>query len=168
MLRCRPVKINDTDSRARSQRRRKIVEEGIGLGHLVIHVHEDRGVKRRAGQSWIMRLTEGELNVRQLEALRPRRELDEVVLDDVLRDHLARGTEERRQPDSMIAAPGTEVADRHARFETKKSGDLPRLIEYVALLLARAARTHDVCHGALRPRKSTGRFARWCQIGDLL
>jgi hypothetical protein len=42
VLRCRPVKINDTDSRARSQRRRKIVEEGIGLGHLVIHVHEDR------------------------------------------------------------------------------------------------------------------------------
>src|SRR6516225_2764039 len=100
-----------------------------------------------------MRLTEGELNVRQLEALRPRRELDEVVLDDVLRDHLARGTEEGRQPDSMIAAPGTEVSDRHARFETEESGDLPRLIECVALLLGRAARTHDICHGALRPRK---------------
>ena len=31
-----------------------------------------------------MQLTEGELNVRQLEALRPRRELDEVVLDAIL------------------------------------------------------------------------------------
>src|SRR5262249_1846588 len=154
--------------RARPQRRRKIVEKGIGLGYFVIHVHEDRGVKRCAGQSRIMRLTESELNVRQFEALGPPRELDEVVLDDVLRDHLARGTEETGQPDSVIAAAGTNVANCHARFETKELGDLARFIQCVALLLGRAARTYDVCHETLQLRKSPGWFPRWCQIGDLL
>src|SRR5262249_55591695 len=139
-----------------------------GLGHLVIHVHQNRCVKRCAGQPRIVRLTEGELNVGQLEALRPPRELDQVVFDDILRDHLATGTEEMRQPDRVVAAARTNVPDRRPGFEPKKLGDLPRLIECVAFLLARATRTHDVRHGALRSRKSLGWFARWREIGDLL
>jgi len=42
VLRRRPIGIDNADARAKLERRNEIVEQAIGLGDLVIHVHQDR------------------------------------------------------------------------------------------------------------------------------
>ena len=46
MLGGRPDGVNNTDARARLERGDKIVEQGVRLCDLVIHVHQDRNVER--------------------------------------------------------------------------------------------------------------------------
>src|ERR1700751_6066193 len=51
MLRRRTLEIDNADPRAGLQGGREIIEEGIGLAYLVIHVHEDGGIERGRGQA---------------------------------------------------------------------------------------------------------------------
>ena len=46
MLQRRALEVDNSDPRILLQGGREIVEEGIGLGYLVIHVHEDGGIQR--------------------------------------------------------------------------------------------------------------------------
>ena len=83
-------------------------------------------------------------------AFRSLGELDEVVPRDVLGDDGAGGTDERREPNRVVAAAGTDVADRHARLQFKKTDDLAVLIQGVAVLLGGAAWADDLRNRALR------------------
>ena len=58
MLLDRTLEVDDPDSSARFQGRREIVEEGLGLGDLVIHVHEEGAIQRGGGQARIVRFTQ--------------------------------------------------------------------------------------------------------------
>ena len=48
MLGRRPVRVDNADSCVRLERGDKIVEQAVGLGDLVIHVHQDRNVEAEA------------------------------------------------------------------------------------------------------------------------
>ena len=65
MLRRRTLEVDNSDPRARLQGGREIVEEGIGLGYLVIHVHEDGGIQRRSGQARVVWFAQREYDVCQ-------------------------------------------------------------------------------------------------------
>ena len=77
-------------------------------------------------------------------------ELDEVIPRDVLGDDGAGGADERRETNRVVATAGTDVADRHAWLQFKKTGDLTGLIEGVAVLLGGAAWADDRRNRALR------------------
>ncbi len=103
MLRRWTLEVDNSDPRARLQGGREIVEEGIGLGYLVIHVHEDGGIQRGSGQPRVVWFAEGEHDVCQFQPFRPLAELDEVIPRDVLRDNGAGGADKAREPDGVVA-----------------------------------------------------------------
>ena len=49
MLGGRPEGVDNADTRARLEGGDEIVEQGVGLCDLVIHVHQDRNVERISG-----------------------------------------------------------------------------------------------------------------------
>jgi hypothetical protein len=102
-------------------------------------VHEDGGIQRRSRQARVVWFAQREYDVSQLQTFRSLGELDEVIPRDVLGDDGAGGADERREPDCVVATACTNVADRHAWLQFKKTGDLTGLIQGVALLLSRAA-----------------------------
>ena len=75
MLRRRTFEVDNSDPRALLQSGREIVEEGIGLGNLVIHVHEDCGIERESRQARIVWFAQREFDVCQLHAFRSLGEL---------------------------------------------------------------------------------------------
>src|SRR5258708_15307422 len=96
---------------------------------------------------------EGEHDVCQLQPSRRFGELDEVIPRDVLGDNGAGGADEARQPNGVVATAGTNVADRHAQLQFKKTGDIAGLIQRVAVLFGGAAGADDLCNRALRGGK---------------
>lgn len=150
MLRRRKLEIDNSDPRTLLQGGRKIVEERIGQGYLVIHMHEDRGIQRGWGQARVVWFAECELHVRQLQKFCSPCEFDEVIPRDVLGNDRAGGADEAREPDRVVATACSNVADCHARFQFKRTCDLTGLIEGVAALFGGAAWADDPCNGALR------------------
>jgi hypothetical protein len=150
MLRGRALEVDNSDPRARLQGGREIVEEGIGLAYLVIHVHEDCGIERGSGPARVVRFAQRESDVGQLQAFRSPGELDEVIPRDVLGDNRAGGTDKARETNRVVAAACTNVADRHVGLQFKKTGDLAGLIQRIAVLLGSAARADDLCNRARR------------------
>lgn len=150
MLRRRKLKVDNSDPRTLLQGGREIVEEGIGLGYLVIHVHKDCGIQRGSGQTRVVWFAERELHVRQLQKFCSPGELDEVTPRDVLGNDSAGGADEAREPDRVVAIACTNVADRHAWFQFKRTCDLTGLIEGVATLFGGAAWADNPCNRALR------------------
>ena len=67
MLGGRPVGVDNADTRARLKRGNEIVEQAIGLGNFVIHVHQNCNIERIGWQPWIVRLAEADHNVLQSE-----------------------------------------------------------------------------------------------------
>ena len=57
MLGRRPVGVDNADTRARLKRGNEIVEQAVGLGDFVIHVHQNCNVERIGWQPWIVRLS---------------------------------------------------------------------------------------------------------------
>jgi hypothetical protein len=114
MLRRRPLKVDNSDPRALLQRGRKIVEKRIGLGYLVVHVHEDGGIQRGRGQARVVWFAQRELDVCQPQAFRSPCEFNEITPRDVLGDDRAGGADERRETNRVVATARTDVADRHA------------------------------------------------------
>ena len=150
MFRCRKLKVDDSDSRTLLQGGREIVEEGIGLGYLVIHVHEDCGIQGGSGQTRVVWFAERELHVRQLQKFCSPGEFDEVIPRDVLGNDGAGGSDEVGEPDRVVATACSNVADCHAWFQFKSTCDLTGLIEGVAALFGGAAWADDPCNRALR------------------
>jgi hypothetical protein len=89
------------------------------------------------------RLAQRENDVCQLEAFRSPGELDEVISRDVLGDDGARGADQVRETDRVVDTARTNVADRHAWLQFKKTGDLTGLVQGVAVFLAGAAWADD-------------------------
>ena len=114
MFRRRKLKVDNSNPRTPLQGGREIVEEGIGLGYLVIHVHKDCSIQRGSGQARVVWFAEREFDVRQLQALYSAGELDKVIPRNVLGNDRAFGPDEVRDPDRVVTAACTNVADRHA------------------------------------------------------
>lgn len=150
MLRRRKLKIDNSDPCTLLQGGREIVEEGIGLGYLVIHMHKDCSIERGRGQTRVVRFAERELNVRQLQKDCSPGEFYEVIPRDVLGNDRAGGSDEVRESDRVVATARTNVADRHARFQFKNTCDLAGLIESVAVFFGGAAWADNPCNRALR------------------
>ncbi len=146
----RALEVDNSDPRPSLQGGRKIVEEGIGLAYLVIHVHEDGGIQRGRGQVGVVRFAQREFDVCQLEQFRSPGELDKVIPRDVLGYDGAGGADEAQEADRVLATACTDVADCHARFQFKATGDLTGLIERVATFLGGAAWADDLRNWALR------------------
>ncbi|MDA9489731.1 hypothetical protein XI08_11455 [Bradyrhizobium sp. CCBAU 11361] len=139
VLRRRKLKVDNSDPCTLLQGGREIVEEGIGLSYLVIHVHKDCGIQRGSGQTRVVWFAERELHVRQLQKFCSPGELYEIIPRDVLGNDRAAGCDEVRESDRVVATACTNVADCHARFQFKNACDLARLIESVAVLFRGAA-----------------------------
>lgn len=149
MLRRRKLEIDNPDPRTLLQGGREVVEEGVGLGYLVIHVHEDCGIQRGSGQTRVVWFAEGELHVRQLQTFCAPGEFDEVIPCDVLGNDRAGGSNEAGEPDRVVATACSNVADCHPWFQFKSTCDLTGLIEGVSALLGGAARADDPCNRPL-------------------
>jgi hypothetical protein len=150
VLRRRTLEVDNSDSRAPLQGGREIVEEGIGLGYLVVHVHEDGGIQRRSGQARVVWFAQRQCDVCQPQAFRSPGEFDEVIPRDVLGDDGAGGADEARETDRVVATACTDIANRHAWLQFKMTGDLTGLIQGVAVLLGGAAWADDRRNRALR------------------
>lgn len=150
MLRRRKLEIDNSDPRTLLQGGCEVVEEGIGLGYLVIHVNEDCGIQRGSGQTRVVGFAERELHVRQLQKFCSPGEFDEVIPRDVLGNDRASGSDEVREPDRVVATACPNVADCHAWFQFKNTRDLAGLIEGVAALFGGAAWADDPCNRAPR------------------
>src|SRR5258707_5529471 len=102
MLGCRTLEADNSAPRARLQGGREIIEEGMGLGYLVIHVHEDGGIQRGSGQARVVWCAQCEYDVCQPYAFGSPGEFDEVIPRDVLGADGAACTAAMRQPYSVI------------------------------------------------------------------
>src|SRR5262249_57538999 len=58
----RGVSVDNADTRVRLKRGNEIVEQAVGLGDFVIHVHQNCDVERIGWQPWIVRLAEADHN----------------------------------------------------------------------------------------------------------
>jgi len=85
-----------------------------------------------AGRRGVVWFAQREYDISQLQTFRSLGEPDEVIPRDVLGDDGAGGADERREPDRVVATTCTNVADRHAWLQFKKTGDLTGLIQGVA------------------------------------
>ena len=134
MLRRRLVQIDDPNARAGFQSRCEVIEKGVGLGDLVVHVHKDRRIERSRGQARIVGLAQRQPHVTQIEIFDPLAQLPKIVTSDVLGDDPTVRAQQWRQSDCVIAIAGADVADGHAGLELQKSNELTRLIQRIALL----------------------------------
>src|SRR5437763_4763402 len=143
VLRCWTLEVDNADPRAPLQGGCEIVKEGVGLGYLVIHVHEECGIQRGSGQARVGWFAQGDSDVCQFQTFGSPGEFDEVIPRDVLGDDGAAWADERREPDGVVATARTNVTDRHAWLQFETTGDLSGLIQAIAVLLAGAAGTDD-------------------------
>jgi hypothetical protein len=134
MLGRRRVGVDDADARARLERRDEIVEQGVRLGDLVIHVHHDCNVERISWQSRIVWLTEADYNVLQSEIAYPTAQATQIFGYDILCDDAAVGTDDRGQPHNVIAAARSDVRDGHPGFNTEQTHKLGWFAGIVTLL----------------------------------
>ena len=110
MLGRRPVGVGNPDTRARLKRGNEIVEQAVGLGDFVIHVHQKCNVERIGWQPWIGRLAEADHNVSQSEVVHPTAQPPQIFGYDIFCDDAAVGTDDRGQPYDVIAAAGANIA----------------------------------------------------------
>src|SRR5262249_4015028 len=94
-----------------------------------------------------------EFDVCQLQTFGSLGEVSEVILPDVLGDDGAAWAQEAREADRVVAAASTDVADRHAWRQFKKTGNLSGLIQRIAVLLGGAPWADNLCNGTPRGRK---------------
>ena len=102
MFRRRPVGVYNTDTRARLERGNEIVEQAVGLGDLVIHVHQDGNVERISWQPRIVWLTKTDHHVLQSESAHSTAQALQIFRYDIFCDDTATGTDDRRQPYYVI------------------------------------------------------------------
>ena len=124
MLGCRRVGIDNAHSRVRLERGNEIVEQAIGLGDLVIHVHQDGNVEGINWQSRIVWLTEADHHVLQSESAHSTAQALQIFRYDIFCDDAAAGTDDRRQPYDVIAAARANVSHGHPEFDPEQAHEL--------------------------------------------
>ena len=156
MLGGRPEGVNNTDARARLERGDEIVERGIGLCDLVIHVHQDRNVERINRQARIVcspRPIVTFCNPRSRTRLRSIRKYSGTS------DNVAVGADDRGQPYDVITAARADVGDSHPGFDSKQTHELARFAGRVALFFIMPNRANDIRNGTIGVRKRISRRA---------
>src|SRR5215472_13499474 len=149
MLERRRVGIDNAHSRARLERGNEIVEQAIGLGDLVIHVHQDGNVERISWQPRIVWLTEADHHVLQSEVAYSTAQSPQIFRYDIFCDDAATGTDDRRQPYDVITAARTNVSDGHPGFDPEQAHELARFAGIVALLFVVPDWADDACDWAI-------------------
>src|SRR5215471_3389650 len=134
MLGRRRVGIDYAHSRARLERGNEIVEQAIGLGDLVIHVHQDGNVEGINWQSRIVWFTEADHHVLQSESAHSTAQAPQIFRYDIFCNDAATGTYDRRQPYDVIAAACANVSDGHLGFDAKQAHELTWFAGVVAFL----------------------------------
>ena len=134
MLGRRSVGVDNADTRTRLKRGNEIVEQAVGLGDLVIHVHQNCKVERIGWQPWIVRLAEADYNVLQSEVAHPTAQAPQIFGHDIFCYDTAVGTDDRGQPYDVIAAPRANVRDGHPGFDAEQTHELACFAGTVALL----------------------------------
>src|SRR5215469_3122252 len=134
MLGRRRVGIDNAHSRARLKRGNEIVEQAIGLGDLVIHVHQDGNVERTSWQPRIVWLTKTDHHVLQSESAHSTAQALQIFRYDIFCDDAATGTDDRRQPYDVIAAACAYVSDSHLGFDAEQAHELTWFAGIVAFL----------------------------------
>jgi len=123
MLRGRTLEVDYSDA-ARRLSGREIVEECIGLGYLDTCA-EDCGIQRGSGQARVVRFAQRDMAfVPAFKRFRSPGELDEVIPRDVVGDDGPRGGRGGARDELCGSHCRRHVADRHARLQCKKTGDL--------------------------------------------
>jgi hypothetical protein len=130
----RPVGVDDTDTRARLKRGNEIVEQAIGLGDFVIHVHQNCNVERIGRQPWIVRLAKADYNVLQSEITHPTAQAPQIFGHNILCNDAAVRTDDWGQPYDVIAAARANVCDAHPGFDAEQTHELAWFVGIVTLL----------------------------------
>ena len=136
MLGRRPVGVDNADTRARLKRGNEIVEQAVGLGDFVIHVHQNCDVERIGWQPRIVRLAEADHNVSQSEVAHPTAQPPQIFGYDIFCDDAAVGTDNRGQPYDVIAAACANIRDGHPGFDAEQTHELLCFAGSVALLFS--------------------------------
>ena len=102
--------VDNADARFRLEREDEIVEQGVRLLDLMIHVHQNRNVDRTSWQLRIVRLTKAYHNVLQSEIAYPPAQALQILRYDVFCDDVAIGSDNRREPYDVVTASFAEVA----------------------------------------------------------
>ena len=160
MLGGRPVGIDNADTRARLKCGNEIVEQAVGLGDFVIHVHQNCNVERIGWQPWIVRLAEADHNVLQSEVAHPTAQLPQIFGYDIYCYDAAVRTDDRGQPYDVIAAARANVRDCHPGFDAEQTHELLWFAGSVALLFAMPDWADNVGDRAIGVWKGGTRRAR--------
>ena len=136
MLRGRRDGVDDPDASAGLKRRREIIEQAVRLRDFVIHVHQDRGVKRMSGQARIVRLPETDGDVLQPEITHPIVQGPQIFRHDIFCNYAPIGSDNRRQSHDVVAAACADVRDGHPGLDAEKPHELARFVGGVSLLFA--------------------------------
>ena len=137
--------VDNADARFRLERGDEIVEQGVRLCDLVIHVHQNRNVDRNSWQLRIVRLTKANHNVLQSEIAHPLAQALQILGYDVFCDDATLGSDDRREPyDVDLAAVIAAAAETGTRIEINGGPErldlpdtwIPRAIASGAALVA--------------------------------
>ena len=127
----------------------------------VIHVHQDRGVKRMSGQPRIVRLPETDGDVLQPEITHPIVQGPQIFRHDIFCNYAPIGSDNRCQSHDVVAAACADVRDGHPGLDAEKPHELARFVGGVSLLFAMPNRADDLRDRTFGFRKGLGRCARW-------
>src|SRR5262249_30087131 len=154
--------VDNADARFRLERGDEIVEQGVRLLDLVIHVHQNRNVDRFRWQLRIVWLTKAGHNVVQPEIAHLLAQALQILGHDIFRDDLAVEANNWRQPYHVIAATRANIRDCHPGLNPEQTHDLSRFAGIVALFFVVPDRADNVRHRAIGFRKGDRRHARLC------
>src|SRR5262249_30770658 len=159
----RGVSVDNADTRVRLKRGNEIVEQAVGLGDFVIHVHQNCDVERIGWQPWIVRLAEADHNVSQSEVAHPTAQAPQILGYDIFSYDSAVGTHDRGQPYDVIAAACANIRDGHPRFDAEPTHELACFVGSVALLFVVPDWADNVGDRAIGIWKGGSRRARFRQ-----
>ena len=94
------------------------------MGDFVIHVHQDRSVKRMSRQPRIVRLTETDSDVLQSETTHPIAQAPQIFWHDIFCNYAPVGSDDRRQPHDVVAAACADVRDGHPGLDAEETHEL--------------------------------------------
>ena len=129
----------------------------------MIHVHQDRSVKRMSRQPRIVRLTETVSDVLQSETTHPIAKAPQIFWHDIFCNDAPVGSDDRRQPHDVVAAACADVRDGHPGLDAEETHELVWFAGGVPLNFGKATTPQDgVCdllHSAAFKARTTGRPA---------
>ena len=119
MLGGRPKGVDNTNARAGLEGGDEIVEQGVGLCDLVIHVHQDRNVGRFGWQSWIVWLASSYRDILQAKGAHSFAQGLQMFGYDVFGDDATVCPHDRGKSLDVVAAASAYVRDGHSGFDAE-------------------------------------------------